>query len=155
MGAENVKLRVTLSYYIEPSPTQKGIYNKYSYQSAGLAFDVKTVNESREQFIARHNKKYFVDEKSDNDNDRWMIGQQLRSSGTVQSDWFECSAAELATCNEIAVYPASGWWKYRKLENVDNKIKYSLVVTITTASTPIYDVVESLVKQKVATIVES
>lgn len=155
MGAENVKLRVTLSYYIEPSPTQKGTYNKYRYQSAGLAFDVKTVSESREQFIARHNSNHPVEDKSDNDTVRWMIGQQLRSSGTVQSDWFECSAAELATCNEIAVYPTSGWWKYRKLDNVDNKIKYSLVVSIATEATPIYDEVESLIKQKVATVVES
>lgn len=155
MGAENVRLRVTVSYYIEPSPTQKGIYNKYRYQSAGLAFDVKTANESREQFIARHNGNHPVEDRSSNNPGRWEIGQQLRSSGTVQSDWFECAAAELATCNEIVVYPTSGWWKYRKLNHIKNKIKYSLVVTITTKSTPIYDAVESSVKQKVVTAIEN
>jgi|GEM_PF-393240 hypothetical protein len=155
MGAENVKLKVTLSYYIEPSPTQKGTYNKYRYQSAGLVFDVKTANESREQFIARHNRNHPVEDRSSNNSERWVVGLQLRSSRTVQSDWFECSAAELATCNEIVVYPTSGWWKYRKLDHVANKIKYSLVVTIYTESTPIYDAIESLVKQKVVTEVEA
>lgn len=154
MGAENVKMRVTLSYYIEPSPSQKGTYYKYRYQSTGLKFDVKTVNESKEQFIARHTTSSPVEDKSKNTPERWFIGTDLRSKGTVQSDWFECSAAELATCNEIVVYPTNGWWKNRKLENVDNKIKYSLVVTITTSETPIYDTIASLVKQKVETAVE-
>ena len=153
MSAEDVRLKVTLSYYIQPSPTQKGNYNKYRYQSAGLAFDVKTVNESREQFIARHNSNHPVEDKSNNDTDRWMIGQQLRSVGTVQSDWFECSAADLATCNEIAVYPTSGWWKYRKLDNVDNRIKYSLVVSITSSETPVYDAVANAIRQQVQVMV--
>ena len=47
-----------------------------------------------------------------------------REQGTVQSDWFECTAAELAGCGHIVVYPGPGWWKERNLVNVDN-IKYS------------------------------
>lgn len=155
MASENVKLRITLSYYIEPSPTQKGVYNKYRYQSAGLEFDVKNIHETREQFIARHNSKQKVENKSTNDSARWYIGKKLRSRGTVQSDWFECSAADLATCNEIAVFPTNGWWRYRKLANVGNSIKYSLVVSITTSETPIYDTIASELKQEVATAVES
>lgn len=156
MGSENVRLRVTLSYYIEPSPTHKSSYKKYRYQSAGLTFDVKTVNETRSQFIARHNCKQAVDveEKSKNDTDRWAIGQKLRSVGTVQSDWFECTAAELATCNEIGIFPTSGWWKNRKLANVDNKIKYSLVVSVITSETPIYDAIANVIKQQVGIAIE-
>ena len=62
--------------------------------------------------------------------------------GTVQSDWIECSAFELAECNQIGVFPGSGWWKSRKIANVDNVIKYSLVVSIMTDETPIYDAVK-------------
>ena len=149
MGAEPVEMRVTLSYYIEPSPTHKGNYSKYRYQSAGLAFDVKTANETQDQFIARHNSKRPIDDKSDNDTKRWTIGQKLREAGTVQSDWFSCTAAELATCNQIGIFPTNGWWKERKLGNVGNKIKYSLVVSVKTAETPIYDAIKTVISPQV------
>lgn len=149
MEDETVKLRVTLSYYIEPSPSFKSAYNKYRLASAGLAFDVKTPSETREQFIARKNKKEQVAESSKNDSDRWEVGIQLRGSSTLQSDWFECTARELAECNEIGVYPQQGWWKFRKIANVHNRIKYSLVVSIETSETEIYDAVRIAVRQAI------
>ena len=141
MNEETVKLRVTLSYYIEPSPGFKNAFDRYRYASAGLAFDVKTPSESREQFIARKNLKEHVAELSKNDVDRWAIGIQLRGNSTLQTDWFECTARELAECNEIGIYPRKGWWKYRKIENIHNRIKYSLVVSIETTATEVYNAV--------------
>ena len=149
MHDETVKLRVTLSYYIEPSPSFKSDYDRYRLSSAGLTFDVKTASETKEQFIARRNKLKPVEEKSKNEPDRWEVGITLRGNGTVQSDWFECTARELADCNEIAVFPQSGWWKFRKIENVHNRIKYSLVVSIETAETEIYDAIKVAVGQAV------
>lgn len=149
MHDESVKFRATLSYYIEPSPSFKSDYDRYRLASAGLAFDVKTSRETREQFIARKNKQKLVAEKSKNDPDRWEVGITLRGNSTVQSDWFECTARELAECNEIAVLPQSGWWKFRKIEKVHNRIKYSLVVSIETAETEIYDAVRIAVGQAV------
>lgn len=147
MYDETVKLRVTLSYYIEPSPSFKSDYNRYRLSSAGLTFDVKTAHETKEQFIARKNKLRPVEEKGKNDRNRWEIGITLRGNSTVQSDWFECTARELAECNDIAVFPQSGWWKFRKIENVHNRIKYSLVVSIESAETEIYDAVRIAVGQ--------
>lgn len=147
MYDETVKLRVTLSYYIEPSPSFKSDYNRYRLSSAGLTFDVKTAHETKEQFIARKNKLRPVVEKGKNDCNRWEIGITLRGNSTVQSDWFECTARELAECNDIAVFPQSGWWKFRKIENVHNRIKYSLVVSIESAETEIYDAVRIAVGQ--------
>ena len=149
MDDETVKLRVTLSYYIEPSPSFKSAYAKYRLASAGLAFDVKTPSETREQFIARKNSQQQVAESSKNDSDRWEIGIQLRGNSTLQSDWFECTARQLAECNEIGIYPQNGWWKFRKIENVHNRIKYSLVVSIETAGTEIYDAIRIAVGQAV------
>lgn len=149
MHDEKVKLRVTLSYYIEPSPSFKSAFKNYRLGSAGLAFDVNTPGETREQFIARNNKQQEVAEKSKNDSGRWALGVKLRNNSTVQSDWFECTARELAECNEIAIFPQSGWWKYRKIANVHNRIKYSLVVTIETAETEIYEAVRVAVGQAV------
>lgn len=154
MNEETVKLRVTLSYYIEPSPSFKSVYKKYRLASAGLAFDVKTPSETREQFIARKNLKEQVAEPSRNDSDRWEVGIQLRGNSTLQSDWFECTARELAECNEIGIYPQPGWWKFRKIANVDNRIKYSLVVSIETAETEIYDAVRVAVGQAVPIEIE-
>jgi hypothetical protein len=149
MNEETVKLHVTLSYYIEPSPGFKNAHKHYRFASAGLTFDVNTAHETREQFIARNNNQEKVEEMSHNEPERWKIGKTLRETSTVQSDWFECTARELAECNEIAIFPKNGWWKYRKIANVHNQIKYSLVVSIETAETEIYNAVRIAVGQAV------
>lgn len=41
MGEERVRMRITLSYYVQPSPSLAGRNNKYRYPSATLHFDVK------------------------------------------------------------------------------------------------------------------
>lgn len=145
---ESVTMRVTLSYYVKPAPGTGGKNNKYRYPSATLHFDVKTSIETEDEFLRRRNKK--EGESSDTNNpSRWEIGQQRRENGTVQSDWFTCTAQELADCGKIVVYPSSGWWKERKLENVDNVIKYSLVVSIKTEETEVYQAVETAIKNKI------
>ena len=81
---------------------------------------------------------------------RWTIKQNRREQGTVQSDWFECTAAELADCGHIVVYLGPGWWKERKkLANVDNVIKYSLIISIETNETEIYNAVETEINNKI------
>ena len=77
------------------------------------------------------------------------VSIKRRSIGSVQSDWFECTARELAECNEIGVFPGSGWWKKRKLENVHNRIKYSLIVSIMSSETEIYDEVKVKVENRI------
>ena len=155
MDAESVKMRVTLSYYIEPSPSFKTDFDKYRLASARLAFDIKTPRETHEQFIARNNMNQTVSIRSKNDSERWAIGSTLRGNSTIQSDWFEGTARELAECNEIAIFPRSGWWKFRKIANVHNRIKYSLVVSIETEKTEIYDAIRVAVEQAVPIAVEN
>jgi hypothetical protein len=43
----------------------------------------------------------------------WAIGVQGRTHGSLHSDWWPGSAAELATCASIVVFPVTGWWKDR------------------------------------------
>ena len=148
MGEENVKIRITLSYYVKPSPGYAGRSNKYRYPSATLHFDLKSTSESMEEFLCRRNKSEG-EKRTDNDTNRWTIKQQRREQGTVQSDWIECTAAELASCGQIIVYPGQGWWKERKLDNVDNVIKYSLIVSIETTKTEIYDAVETAISNRI------
>lgn len=149
MHDEKVTMRVTLSYYVKPAPGTAGKQNKYRYPSASLHFDVKTSTETTAEFLRRRNKLEEGDVTSSNDSKRWTVGQMRRENSTVQSNWFTCTAQELSECGQIVVFPGSGWWKERKLSNVDNEIKYSLVVSIKTDKTEIYQAVETAIKAKV------
>ncbi|MBQ0088726.1 MAG: S8 family peptidase [Prevotellaceae bacterium] len=147
LGDMQVRLRVTLSYYIQPAPGRKNYKSLFKYSSVGLSFDVKQPTESSDSLIARHNHQEPSLFKAKNQSDRWAIRQTRRERSTVQSDWIDMTATELAECGELVVYPTAGWWKKEKLENIANKIKYSLVVSI---ETPTQDVnIYSAVAQKI------
>lgn len=148
LGEEKVRMRITLSYYVQPSPSLAGRNNKYRYPSATLHFDVKSATETTEEFLSRHSSNEG-EKTTDNDTSRWNIKQTRRARGTVQSDWIDCTATELADLDQIVVLPNSGWWKERKLRNVDNLIKYSLIISIETAETEIYNAVETAIANAV------
>lgn len=141
MGQIPVKLRITLSYFIEPGAGEIGWKNKYRYQSHGLRFDVNNIGENEDDFRKRVNKAAREEDEEVNGNagsNRWVIGTNNRSSGSIHSDFWEGTAADLATCNHIAVYPVIGWWRERKhLGKVENKTRYSLIISI---ETPAQDV---------------
>lgn len=148
MGNEDVRIRITLSYYIEPSPSNSARVNRYRYPSATLHFDLKTATETEDEFLRRRNQEEGERIPS-NGASRWQIKQLRRERGTVQSDWICCKAIELAEMDKIVVWPGQGWWKDRKLENVDNSIPYSLIVSIETAKTDIYNAVETAISNRI------
>lgn len=141
MGEIPVKLKVTLSYFIEPGAGEIGWKDKYRYQSHGLRFDVNNVNESEDDFrrrvnIAARDENETVNGSSGSN--RWAIGTNNRSTGSIHSDYWEGTAAALATCNHIAIYPVIGWWRERKnLGKVENQTRYSLIISL---ETPAQDV---------------
>jgi hypothetical protein len=62
----------------------------------------------------------------------------LRTRGSIHSDWWTASAAELAECSQIAVYPVTGWWRERnQLRSVEKQARYALIVTISTPATEV------------------
>lgn len=70
------------------------------------------------------------------------------SRGSLHSDAWQGSAADLTEMNTIAVYPVGGWWKYRTAqERYTNRIKYSLLVSIDVPdeNIDIYSEVENIV----------
>ena len=148
MGDEYVRIRITLSYYVKPSPGYAGRTSKYRYPSATLHFDLKTATETEEEFLCRRNKQEG-EKTTQNDATRWNVKQQKRERGTVQSDWIECTAADLAEMDKIVVFPGQGWWKERKLDNVDNSVPYSLIVSIETKETDIYNAVETAISNRI------
>lgn len=145
MGDEEVKLRITLSYYIQPAPGSKTRHNKYRYPSLRLRFEVNKPTEDEAQFIRRvsHVEMEGV-EASKNDTARWEIGIQERNNGCIISDYIIASAVDIASCNRIAVFPASGWWNSRKYTE-DKIIKYSLIVSLETEETNIYNSIAQMI----------
>ena len=111
-GMENipVRLKVTLSYYIQPSPGS----NQYKYESYALRFDVINQTETLEQFQQRVSHVSQGTDKSENDYTRWYIGIQNRDRGSIISDYIDTSAINLADCRYISVSARYGWWYKRK-----------------------------------------
>jgi hypothetical protein len=130
-----VKVRITLSYFIEPGPGQKGWKNKYRYSSCGLRFDMKRPNETLEQFQQRIKNlmRYDNYQNTNTTDNHWYLGSKNRDVGSVHSDVWEDTAINLAQSGIIAVYPVVGWWRERTaLKKFNSKIPYSLVVTLET-----------------------
>jgi len=151
-----VKLRVTLSYFVEPNPGRRGYRRRYSYPSHGLRFAVIRPGQSLENFRAWVNQK-ANDETEDytgpeGEGEGWRFGPQLRTRGSLHSDAWTGSAADLADMQTVAVYPVGGWWKHRTaLHRWQNPVRYSLIITIDVPdeSVDIYSVVENMIESQV------
>lgn len=142
LGNELVELRVTLSYYIEPSPGNIGWKDRYSYRSCGLRFDIKNNIESLEDFKKRVNRAAREGDvtwrNEVGSSAQWYLGAHNRDVGSIHSDFMCVSAVDLADANGIAVYPVGGWWKERrKLKKYNEKVRYSLIVSLSTEKTEI------------------
>ncbi len=135
LGGTTVEMRVTLSYFIEPNPSRRGVRSRYRYESHGLRFDVKRPHESVDDFRKRINAA-ARDEEEGTDRGRdsdpsWLIGKQARHKGSLHGDIWRGTAADLASRGWLAVYPAVGWWKTRQaLEKYDKVARYALIVSI-------------------------
>lgn len=140
LGGETVRLRVTLSYYIEPSPGRRGWKHKHRYQSHGLRFDLKRPTDIDEnEFLQRITKSAWDEdqEKADSspDDRNWTVGAKLRCKGSIHSDVWTGTAAQLASSGILAVYPVTGWWKERPHLNRWNRTaKYSIILSLETDS---------------------
>lgn len=138
LGGESVRLRVTLSYFIEPSPGRRGWDLKHRYQSHGLRFDIKRPTDMNDkEFLKRITKAAWDEDEgspgSSTDDRNWAIGSQLRCKGSIHSDVWTGTAAQLAASGSIAVYPVTGWWKERpKLERWNRSARYSLIISLET-----------------------
>lgn len=134
LGETNVVMRVTLSYFIEPNPGERGWANKYRYASHGLRFVVRRPLESEEAFHQRINQKARDEEyrrSTVKDSGHWTLGEKLRNFGSIHSDTWRGMAVQLAARQHIAIYPVLGWWKERaNLQRWGKHARYALVATI-------------------------
>lgn len=133
-----VEMRVTLSYFIEPGPGEKGWKDKYRYASSGLRFDLNGTSD-KESFLKRINKAAVEEDEKGGGSSSigWRLGRN-RDVGSIHSDTWIGTAADLATSNYIGIYPVIGWWRERPhLGKWDHKIRYALVVSLSTPNTEV------------------
>jgi hypothetical protein len=157
LGENRIVLKVTLSYFIEPSPGEIGWQNRYRYASHGLRFDINRSSEEETKFRQRINsadqEEGYHSETLDNN---WLIGVKQRDFGSLHSDVWVGNAIDLAEQNMLAIFPVIGWWKERKhLGKCNSKARYSLIVSLESPEVDIdlYNLVLAEIKseQKVPT----
>lgn len=128
-----VRMRVTLSYFIDPNPSRRGWTGRYRYASYGLRFASNYPTETKETFQERINllAREEVGTREAGGDTGWFFGaNQQRKPGSLHTDIWEGTSAELAQKSLIAVYPVGGWWRDYKVNLAKFTVPYSLVVSI-------------------------
>jgi hypothetical protein len=114
LGQTLVQMKVTLSYFIESNPGERGWTKRHRYSSHGLRFAVKRSEENLVSFRKRINAEARDEEESYaaiRSDAGWFFGPKLRNRGSLHSDIWQGIAVDLASRHAIAVYPTGGWWR--------------------------------------------
>lgn len=146
---KQVRLKITLSYFIEPNPADRGWGYRHRYGSFGLRFDMQTRDEDEVTFRERMNQdQREVDEAGveealsgepqervkvhyKGDSDEWLFGPKTRTRGSVHSDIWKGKAADLLSKQTIGVAPTVGWWLERhQLNRCTSPVRYSLLISL-------------------------
>ena len=157
LGAARVRLRVTLSYFVEPNPSSRGWTGRYIYPSHGLRFATRRPEESVKSFRRRINTRARIDgdrPPSLDTEQGWLFGSnQQQAAGSLHTDIWSGTAAALASKGAIAVYPVAGWWKKRaRGDQSDRGVDYSLILSIESPEvevdlwTPVYQQIQPAVE---------
>lgn len=136
LGETPVRLRVTLSYFVEPNPGRRGWQKRHRYASHGLRFDLKAPTETADEFRKRLNQRALEEDEGKPDTAGaadWFLGEMARNKGSIHSDIWVGTAADLAERGVVGIYPVSGWWKDQpKRDRSEIGARYALVLAIET-----------------------
>ena len=132
LGNADVTLRVALSSFIAPNPSEASRGVRYRYASHNLRFQLNRAGENEAQFLARISKAAEQPDGPANDeDDLWDYGSNRRHVGSLHIDQLTCKASDLARRNLLAVHPVTGWWKSKKLlAEVLPSVRFALIVEI-------------------------
>lgn len=126
-----VKLRITLSYFVEPYPLNGSMLDPARYRSFGLRFDLKRRRETEREFQGRFNSEMGDRAGGGEADTGWDFGPRSISAGSLHCDTWTGTAVELASRDQLAIYPVMGWWRDRpSQERYLDKARYALVVTL-------------------------
>lgn len=136
LGQASARLRVTLSYFVEPNPSRRGWRDRHRYASHGLRFDVRGATETTDDFRKRLNKRALEDGETKpggpSKYENWFFGE-ARNKGSIHTDVWTGTAVDLAARGVVGVFPVSGWWmELPKRDRSALGAKYALIVSIET-----------------------
>ena len=142
LGEQDITLKITLSYFIEPNPGSSASFDPFRYQSYGLRFDLRRRSETLSHFAKRLNKRTWDHPKDrpspERDRDNWLFGADSMSAGSLHSDEWTGPAINLLSRNMICVKPVGGWWNNRASADIrGRKARYSLVISLRSQDTDI------------------
>lgn len=89
LGETEVRLRITLSYFVDPNPSRRGWRRRFAYQSHGLRFDVRRPADTVDRFRKRVNKAALEEGESRVSaagDDGWLLGGAIRNKGSLHAD---------------------------------------------------------------------
>jgi hypothetical protein len=122
---------------------------------------VKAATEDAKEFRARVNKVERMEGEagfSDPDSGQWLYGLQLRSRGSLHSDVWTGTAAQLASKSHVAVFAVGGWWKdWEQLKRWHQRTRYGLVISLKVAdnvAVDIYTPIANIIEQDIAIGIE-
>jgi hypothetical protein len=110
----SVDMRITLPCFIELNPSARVTASMFRYPSHRLRFDMKRLTEPLETFQARINAAAETSEavSSMSGSDKnGLLGYRQRHKGSLHQDIWRGTAAELANCGYLAVFPGQSWWE--------------------------------------------
>jgi hypothetical protein len=114
--------------------------------------------ENTDRFLTRLTSSVWPEENQSNrkppentvkDDRNWVLGEKTAVRGSIHSDAWNGTAAELAQSSRLAIYPVTGWWRERsRLGFVNKQARYSLVISISTPdeSIKLYSLVSTQIK---------
>jgi hypothetical protein len=142
LGEIPVRMRVTLSYFIEPNPSSRGWRGRYVYPSHGLRFDIRRPLETTDEFRRRLNRLAELEEGETQGGQApepgWVVGPTGRSKGSLHADLWMGTATELANSGVLGVYPVGGWWKNNaRGDRNEIPVRYGLLVSLFTPETEV------------------
>lgn len=136
LDAAAITLRVTLSYFIEPTASRRGWRQRYRYASHALRFEVQDPLESENDFVQRINQDARTEESGGRPAGgqvKWLVGANQRNLGSLHQDEWATDGITLSRSGRLAVYPVGGWWKNNRTQaRIDQPVRYSLVVSLKT-----------------------
>lgn len=145
LGQQEVRLRVTLSYYVEPWIGSQGYRERFVYPSHVLHFDLRRPGEDAVDFQRRVSNSAAADElgrpegikrAKPREEKCWLLGEGQRRRGSLESDLWRGPAKDLADRSHLAVFPAGGWWhRQNRTDRADTPVRYSLLVSLETTDT--------------------
>jgi len=158
LGEQDIRLKLTLSYFIEPNPGRFASIDAQRYQSYGLRFDLKRRTESESDFAERINALERDDPlgsgPASGDNAGWRFGPNSISAGSLHCDEWIGPAVSLAARDIICIKPVTGWWK-QSAANCKRRGRYALIATLSSPGlevdlhTPIQVAVENNVEVEI------